>query len=702
MYTIRLKDDWLYYPADEVYALSDIELNMALNDAGYLEFLIHNNHPHYNDLELRKTQVFFYDDFELLFCGEVRSVQQMEDGRRQVYCVGELSYLYDSIQPQQVFHDVTPLQFVQALIDEHNRQVEMDGTSDRKHFTLRNVTVEDSNDSLYRYTDYETTRDALQSKVLDPLNGFMQVVHEDGETYLDIIRAEDFGHTAQLIRFGENIFSFTQNMSSDNVITALIPLGATLTREEEDPLKALPKYIDIKSVNQGIGYIYNPQAVARFGWCCKTKQWEDVNLPSILKRKAEDFLTAGQYADMSIEVTALDLSLIDARYDRFKLGKTVRVYVETFGIDVELPISEIRIIPLDPAENTYTIGSQKQTFTKMFMNKQKPVVVSSASSVIDWSEDHTFQRFSFSGEASTYKLNTGEWEEEVYTIANDVSTRDMTIEIAAGSGLIGEFLPATAEIRYQVQSIEPDTYYDCRQIRVGNFMQDEEPVEMMSTVASGIINQIGLITVPTSFEGDEDYYREPFYPGSFIDYYFDVYSAEPIDRIQPRYKMLLHSTQTHEGADLNMNIFGVRRLKTRRWTTSTPDAVGKTEEGIVLSEGAEMHIDVPLVHELSGAQIQLDIKKITTVMPSVRVFTVELVDNQGTATVAAYNAEDLSNGWQTLSINLPTIHIMEDDREIDKDFILRFKGNYVQVNNFHFYASKTAHDNNYYNDSIGW
>ena len=70
--------------------------------------------------------------------------------------------------------------FLQALIDIHNAKV-----GDNRKFTLGAVTVTDSNDSLYRYTNYEKTIECINEKLIDKLGGHMRVRKERGVRYLD-------------------------------------------------------------------------------------------------------------------------------------------------------------------------------------------------------------------------------------------------------------------------------------------------------------------------------------------------------------------------------------------------------------------------------------------------------------------------------------------------------------------------------------
>ena len=73
---------------------------------------------------------------------------------------------------------MTPSQLLRSWIVEHNKMVE-----NRKEFTVGQVTVTDSNDSLYRYTNYETTLECIRSKLVDRLGGYIVLRHEEDKLY---------------------------------------------------------------------------------------------------------------------------------------------------------------------------------------------------------------------------------------------------------------------------------------------------------------------------------------------------------------------------------------------------------------------------------------------------------------------------------------------------------------------------------------
>ena len=359
MYEIYIDGRILDYPGDKVNCVTDPELKLALNDSGYIQFDVPPGNPEFNNILSRNSEITVLKDGAEIFFGEVRDIEKDSYNIKNVYSVGELSFLYDSIQPPAEYHDLSPRQMLETWLNIHNSQVE-----DRKKFYVGIVTVHDSNDSLYRYTNRETTLDAIREKLVGKLGGYLKIRKVNGVRYLDwLATVEEYGkYCEQSIEFGTNLLDYTESLSAADLATAVIPLGARL---EESPIKALDAYTDIISVNNGVDYVYIPEAVNRFGWVKKVVTWDDITDPSVLKKKGEDWLKDNQYETMVLELTAVDLSDLGNDFDSFELGDIVPAFAEPYGLDRTFPVQEMTIYLHSPEKNTLVLGTtEKKTFTK--------------------------------------------------------------------------------------------------------------------------------------------------------------------------------------------------------------------------------------------------------------------------------------------------------------------------------------------------
>ena len=363
MYKIKLDGKILYYPGDREAAVINPELDLQTGYAGELTLKVPALNPLYNDIHNRKSMISVYRDKTEIFYGEVRTREKDRFKNQPIKVTGALSFLADTILPQQEWHDMSPREMLDAWLQLHNNQVE-----DRKKIYIGVVTIHDSNDSLYRITDRENTLEAIRGKLVDRLGGYLRLRHEEDKLYLDWINIQEYGkYCEQPIQFGENLLDYSETMTADDVITALIPLGAAIEQETDEnasEFERLEKNVDITSVNDGKDYIYSKEAVESFGWVWKTEKWDDVATPANLLKKATEYLTTQQYENLVISLTAVDLSLFGQDYDSFDIGDRVLCNAIPYGMKKVLPVMEMKIPLQQPDQAQLTLGENlQQSFT---------------------------------------------------------------------------------------------------------------------------------------------------------------------------------------------------------------------------------------------------------------------------------------------------------------------------------------------------
>lgn len=363
MYKIKLDGKILYYPGDREAAVINPELDLQTGYAGELTLKVPALNPLYNDIHNRKSMISVYRDKTEIFYGEVRTREKDRFKNQPIKATGALSFLADTILPQQEWHDMSPREMLDAWLQLHNNQVE-----DRKKIYIGVVTIHDSNDSLYRITDRENTLEAIREKLVDRLGGYLRLRHEEDKLYLDWINIQEYGkYCEQPIQFGENLLDYSETMTADDVITALIPLGEAIEQETDEnasEFERLEKNVDITSVNDGKDYIYSKEAVESFGWVWKTEKWDDVATPANLLKKATEYLTTQQYENLVISLTAVDLSLFGQDYDSFDIGDRVLCNAIPYGIKKVLPVMEMKIPLQQPDQAQLTLGENlQQSFT---------------------------------------------------------------------------------------------------------------------------------------------------------------------------------------------------------------------------------------------------------------------------------------------------------------------------------------------------
>ena len=338
------------------------------NINGSASFSVYPNHPYYDKVKKLTTDIIFYRDDEPEFYGRVLYDDEDFSGTKKVFVEGELAFLCDSIQRPKVYHNISVKAYVQDLIDIHNSQVE-----ERKQFTVGRVTVKDSNDSLYRYSNYEDTRTTFKEKLISRLGGHLVIRHVDGLRILDYLSDEDYyTKNTQGIRFGKNLLDFSKNMDASDLVTCVIPLGAKLDEEDQDPsLEAISdQRITIASVNGGVDYVTDDNAVREYGKIYKTVTWDDVSPPENLMKKGEEYLKSAQFEKMVLELKAVDLNLKDDSFQRFEVGNKIQCTSTPNGLDKEFPLTKKKTYITSFKDNTVTLGDETSSVSYTSSNRQ--------------------------------------------------------------------------------------------------------------------------------------------------------------------------------------------------------------------------------------------------------------------------------------------------------------------------------------------
>lgn len=357
MYTMNLDDEILYYPGDEVLTIvGDPVIKLTVGKAGSCEVTVPPTNPCYDSIKNRKSMITIYRDGREVFCGEVRDTDKDRMNCKKVYAVGELAFLQDGIQPQHYYGDVTPTNFMTAVLAEHNDCVEV-----RKQFAAGLVTVTSGWDQSIKVTDHNSTLEALREQLVGNLGGCLRIRKQSGTRYLDYVTLSDYGSAnRQGINFGENLLDYSETLTASDIVTCIIPLGKRTESQGDFETR-----IDIKSVNDGYDYLTASQTVLnRFGYVWKVVVFDDLEDPADIMAAGQDWLTEAQYETLRLKLTAVDLSMLDADMDAMNLGDRIPCKAEPYGLNMTLPIIEQTLHPLAPQKDTIVLSAtlkNKQT-----------------------------------------------------------------------------------------------------------------------------------------------------------------------------------------------------------------------------------------------------------------------------------------------------------------------------------------------------
>lgn len=354
MFKIKLDGDLtLWTSAENGLKVVSPTLKLEVNKIGSLSFTITPDHRYYNRLLKMQTIISVHQGARTLFKGRIFSDNSDFHKVKKVEVEGLLGYFNDSIVRPYDFKGSVK-EYLTMLITQHNNQV-----ADAQKFKVGNVTVTDPNDYITRASsNLPKTWNEINDKLIKLLGGYISIRYEDDGNYIDYL-ADYTDTSTQPIAFAVNLLDLSLNNKADTLSTCIIPYGA----KGEDG-----KRIDITSVNGGLDYICNEEAVARYGYIFEVVTWDDVTKPSNLLSKAQLYLADRIKVLSKLTVKAVDLHLADETIEAFKLGDYVQIFSEPHGIDERVLLTAYSMDLTNPSGCTITLGIEKSSFLGEQMN----------------------------------------------------------------------------------------------------------------------------------------------------------------------------------------------------------------------------------------------------------------------------------------------------------------------------------------------
>ena len=357
-----------YHPNLSKLAITEAKISEDAVNIDSLSLSAPFSHPYMDSIKPMSSVIVCKKGEEVVFEGRA-----LDDGSdfyntHSWTCESALAYLKDTVQPP--FSYKGPLKgLLEQFISVHNSKVE-----EQKQFKLGNITVTDNNDYIsYSSSEYTKTIDAIKNKLINTHGGYLQVRYEKDGKYLDYL--EDFKlRSLQKVEFGKNITDVKITKDHAERVTALIPLGAKKTIQDENGNEVQSEErVDISSVNNGLNYVHDENEVKNIGWIWTTEIWDDVTLPGNLLRKAQSRLS-----DLVKGVTSIQLTIVDESDIGADIGDIhARMYVECIskphGINgTYLCVNRTRDY-LNPSGNTITIGASGVSLSQATVNQDKNI-----------------------------------------------------------------------------------------------------------------------------------------------------------------------------------------------------------------------------------------------------------------------------------------------------------------------------------------
>ena len=388
MYCIKYGEKYIHNPAVGV-VLSEANLETELNKSDILTFTITKLHELYDVIKARDKEnpvTVLWDD-KIMFRGEITTIGSDFYLTKTVTCRSELSYLNDSIvRPYSTLWGEVPGRtapstvngYFEFLINEHNTQVE---ESKRFKIGKNEGSLLDSNNYIYRSDiTYPYVGETIKEKIINSIGGYLKVDYEkDGTRSISLLKTLD-DTNAQLIDFGVNLLDFVKNDETSNGISFIIPLGATIGKEDptDETDITIDRYLTIEGYPGGeieSGYykygdmIYSAKAVKEFGWIGAKERFDDITLASNLVKAGLKVLKEYDNPITTIELKAIDLSMIKPDYEPIRIGQYIHAKSDPHNFDSYLLCVKLTYDLIQPDNNVFTLGTTYDTFTGSFNSR---------------------------------------------------------------------------------------------------------------------------------------------------------------------------------------------------------------------------------------------------------------------------------------------------------------------------------------------
>lgn len=292
-----------------------------LNEAGSLEFALIVDHAAYGNLLPKATYFSAELDGEEFFYGRLLTPEESPLlGQIQYTCSGALSLLQDSELPADGKKEdgtmdsqtMTAEAFLRRCIENHNADI---GNDPRRTFTVGIVNHPDKGkEREYQISSYVDTLSAIKQNIIEWYGGFLRV-RSDGNGGHLIDWVSQYGDTdAGTLDLGENILSLTHRINTDDLVTAIRPVG-------KDGLLLTVPTIDL----------FPAADMQKYGKIVKSVTFSDCKTEADLQAKADEFVARihNTYR-ISSEIKLVDMHFVDGLDHGVNLGD---VFTNIYGME---------------------------------------------------------------------------------------------------------------------------------------------------------------------------------------------------------------------------------------------------------------------------------------------------------------------------------------------------------------------------------
>lgn len=364
MYTAYADGKLLFSSAqeDDTRILLSPRIDLDIDGAGSFSFVMPPGHALYDGILKLKSIITVQMEDEIIFRGRAVDDERDTWNQKNVYCEGDRSFLLDSVsRPYSYTGNVQA--FFRNLVSAHNDQVDAE-----KRFTVGRITAVSASLTMEAEDDdYADTWARMEDRLLGAYGGFIRTRTEGGVTYLDWLTKEE-SQGEQTVEFGVNLLDLKDKLDASQVFTCLIPLGESVVDENGDSQPP----VSIASVNGGVEYIQDDEAVALYGKIWHTQTWSYESDPAQLLEKAREYMKTG-ISVQSLTLQFVDMHFTDRSRKRVLIGDHPRILSDPHGMNLSPICVKASLDLVSPDKSTYTFGEAPKTLTENFIQADEDI-----------------------------------------------------------------------------------------------------------------------------------------------------------------------------------------------------------------------------------------------------------------------------------------------------------------------------------------
>ena len=340
----------LYHPDDQLRVILNPTLSLQLNQTDSFDFTVPPHNGMYSRLSKLGTTIEVHQGPDTIFRGRILDDQTDFYNNKQIHCEGVLAFLGDTLKaPYSAGAYSTVKDLFKAAIDEHFAMAPEDIPHRRIKYANCDVSTKLEDDE--GNTEYSYTSDIV-SNCVDISGGFIKLNYLDsGITEISLLSTYDHINS-QTIEFSKNLLDLTQAIDSSEVYTSVLALGQA---NENTGVRV--------KVNNSNPYVEDAEAIKIFGRIVRVFTYDDITSSSELREIAELLLQAGLMSNVTIDISAVDLHLLNPYIEKIHIGDAVRIISLPHNIDAYFQCSAISIDLQNPENTRYTFGSSAKYLT---------------------------------------------------------------------------------------------------------------------------------------------------------------------------------------------------------------------------------------------------------------------------------------------------------------------------------------------------